>query len=147
MIQTNVLSAPESAANFVRFLDQNGATDFQQVNLLSDEETASLNFESFSDKKDEILELAKGYQRLLRIIPRQDREAALTLLSHEIHSALQIAKMTRKDFMGRFAILLKDEQLADAIYQNALKKRGVILLQYLDVYQNNEPHIKAARFS
>lgn len=144
------IQSPSSSSNLVNlatFLDQNSATDFQHINLLSDEETAGLNFESFSDKKDEILELAKAYQRLLRIIPLGDREAALTLLRHEIHSALQIAKMTRKNFMGRFASLLKDEQLADAIYQNALKKRGVILLQYLDVYQNNEPHIKAARFS
>lgn len=138
---------PEEVVSLHRFLEQNRATDFLRANLLSEEVTNNLNFTSLTDKKPAILLLAKAYQRLLRIIPEQKREVALTLLGLGIHSALQIAKMTRRDFMGKVAGPLKDAQLADAIYQNALKKRGVLLLQYMDVYQNNEPHIKAARFS
>lgn len=137
----------ESIHRFIEFLDQNRTTDFLKVNLLSEEETRKLDFGSLAKKKDELVSLAKAYQRLIRVVPEHDRDAALALLGQGVHSALQIAKMTRKDFMGRFASLLEDEKLADAIYQNALKKRGVILLQYMDVYQNNEPHIKAARFN
>ena len=138
---------PENFTDFVKFLDQNRSTDFLKANLLSDEVTSQLDFTSLTDKKDELISLAKAYQRLIRVVPEQNREVALTLLGEGVHSALQIAKMTRKDFMGKFVSLLKDEKLADTIYRNALKKRGVILLQYMDVYQNNEPHIKAARFN
>jgi hypothetical protein len=138
---------PESINNLVKFLDQNKASDFQKLNLQSEEGITSLNFKHLTKKKEELISLSKAFQRLIRIIPEQNREAALTLLTEGVHSALQIAKMTRKEFMGKFARLLNDEKLADAIYQNALKKRGIILLQYLDVYQNNEPHIKAALFS
>jgi hypothetical protein len=146
MKRQHVLSS-EVGADFFKFLDQNCATDFLRVDLLADAVTSKLDFTSFAEKRDELLELAKAYQRVLRIVPEQDREVALALLAEGVHSALQIARMTRRDFLGKFAGVLGDEKLADTIYQNALKKRGVILLQYMDVYQNNEPHIKAARFS
>jgi hypothetical protein len=137
----------EGMDDFMRFMDQNRSSDFLRTDLLSDAGASKLDFTSFEDQKDEFLALAKAYQRLLRIVPEQNRDVALALLGKGIHSALQIAQMTRKDFLGKVVSVLGDEKLADDIYQNALKKRGVILLQYLDVYQNNEPHIKAARFS
>jgi len=138
---------PDIIEDLTKFLDQNKEVDFLNFNLQSDDAIDTLNFKSLTRKKEELISLIKAFQRLIRIIPEQNRDVALTLLGEGVHSGLQIAQMTRKEFMGKCATLLKDETLADTIYQNALKKRGVILLQYLDVYQNNEPHIKAAKFN
>jgi hypothetical protein len=137
----------EDLADLVRFMDQNQSSDFLRADLYSDADTSRLDFTSFDGRKDELLTHLRAYQRMLRIVPEHNRDVALAVLGQGIHSALQIAQMTRRDFLGKVVSVLGDEKLADDIYQNALRKRGVILLQYLDVYQNNEPHIKAARFS
>jgi hypothetical protein len=134
--------------DLVKFLDQNQDVDFLVFNLQDEEHLGRLNFESFTKKKPEIVFLIKAFQRLIRIIPEKNREAALALMKEGMHSALQIAAMTRKDFMGKFADMFHDNgKLADAIYKSALEKRSMILIQYMNILQNGEPHISAARFS
>jgi hypothetical protein len=131
-----------------QFLDQNRGVDFQFFNLQDEESINGLSFENLEEQKTELISLLKAFQRLIRIIPEKNRDAALVLMSEGVHSALQIAAMTRKAFMGRFASLFNDNgALADAIYKNALKKRSMILIQYMNILQNKEPHISAARFN
>jgi hypothetical protein len=131
-----------------QFLAQNSIVDFQFFNLQDEESINGLHFENLEAQKSELISLLKAFQRLLRIIPEKNKDAALALMKEGIHSALQIAAMTRKDFMGRCANLFDDDgKLADAIYKNALKKRSMILIQYMNMLQNAEPHISAARFN
>lgn len=130
------------------FLDLNRGVDFQFFNLQDEAVINGLNFENLAEQKTELISLLKAFQRLIRIIPEKNRDAALALMKEGVHSALQIAAMTRRDFMGRFAGLFNDNgALADAIYKNALKKRSMILIQYMNILQNGEPHISAARFN
>jgi hypothetical protein len=134
--------------DLIEFLDQNQGVDFLVINLQDEESLSRLNFKNLIEKKTELVFLAQAFQRLLRIIPEKNQEAALSLMKEGIHSALQIAAMTRKDFMSRFADMFHDNgKLADVIYKNALEKRSVILIQYMNILQNREPHISAARFS
>lgn len=131
-----------------QFLDQNRNVDFQFFNLQDEESINWLSFENLEEQKTELISLLKAFQRLIRIIPERNRDAALSLMNEGVHSTLQIAAMTRKAFMGRFANLFNDNgALADAIYKNALKKRSMILIQYMNILQNKEPHISAARFN
>ena len=131
-----------------QFLDQNRGVDFQFFDLRDEVSINGLNFENLTDQKTELISLLKGFQRLIRIIPEKNRDAALLLMKQGVHSALQIAAMTRRDFLGKYAGLFNDnEVLADAIYKSALKKRSMILVQYMNILQNGEPHISAARFS
>lgn len=131
--------------DLIKFLGQNKDVDFLVFDLQDEENLAKLNFTNFKRKQDEINFLIKAFQRLIRIIPENDRETALTLMRLGIHSALQIAAMTRKDFMKKCLGTL-EESLADTIYRNALAKRSAILVQYMNMLQNREPHISAARF-
>ncbi len=134
--------------DLIVFLGQNQGVDFLVFNLQDEENISRLNFDNLAEKKAALVPQIKAFQRLLRIIPEKDQEAALALMKQGIHSALQIAAMTRRDFMGRFADLFQDSgKLADAIYKNALEKRSAILIQYMNILQNGEPHISAARFS
>ena len=129
------------------FLKRNNTFDILSSCLDPEDVRNRLNLISHAKKNTKLISLIKEHQRLVRIIPDHNRESAIILLESGIHSALQIAQMTRKDFMNQYAPKLKDDQLAEQIYQNALKKRNAIMLQYMNQYQNNEPHIKTARFN
>lgn len=135
-----------STDNLLKFLEQNTGVDFVSFNLLDEEKLASLNFKNLKRKLAEVTFQLKAYQRLLRIIPEHDHAIAISLMQQGLHSALQIAAMTRRDFLSRCKGVL-DEKQADAIYQNALTKRSSILVQYMNTMQNKEPHITSARFN
>jgi hypothetical protein len=132
--------------DLIKFLGQNRDVDFRVFDLQDEENLGRLNFTNFKRKLDEINFLIKAYQRLIRIIPDNDQQTALSLMRLGIHSSLQIAAMTRKDFMKKCLVAL-EESLADTIYHNALAKRSAILVQYMNMLQNREPHISAARFN
>ena len=131
--------------SLLKFLDQNQEVDFLTYKLNDEVSLNQLNFKNLEDKKEEITFQVKAFQRLIRIIPENDKKTALTLMSKGIHSALQIAAMTRKDFLSRCDGTLSKE-LTDKIYRNALAKRSAILVQYMNKMQNNEPHINSAKF-
>lgn len=134
--------------HLIKFLDQNKGVDFLLMNLQDEENINALNFKNLKRKQAEIIVQIKALQRLIRIIPENDQAVALSLMQAGIHSALQIAAMTRKDFMGKCSVLLSDnDDLSDAIYKNALAKRSAILIQYMNLLQNGEPHMASARFN
>jgi len=134
--------------NLKSFLEQNRSIDFKKFNLLDEVNTANLNWLAFDDIREKLLAHLKGYQRLIRIIPEEKEEAAFLLLKNGIHSALQICSMSRKEYMNNVSTGFSgDLKTAEKIYGNALEKRGIILLQYMNMLQKNEPHITAARFN
>jgi len=134
--------------NLKSFLEQNRSIDFKKFNLLDEVNTANLNWSAFDDIREKLLAHLKGYQRLIRIIPEEKEEAAFLLLKNGIHSALQICSMSRKEYMNNVSTGFSgDLKTAEKIYGNALEKRGIILLQYMNMLQKNEPHITAARFN
>ena len=135
----------QNTDSLVLFLKQNQSIDFLTFNLQDEDNLIKLNFKNLESQQIEIIFQIKAYQRLIRIIPENDTEIALTLMQQGIHSALQIAAMTRKDFMKKCLGVL-DEKLADTIYHNALAKRSTIVVQYMNLLQNREPHISSARF-
>ena len=134
--------------HLIKFLDQNEGVDFLLMNFQDEDNISTLNFKNLKRKQAEIIVQIKGLQRLIRIIPENDLEVALSLMQAGIHSALQIAAMTRKEFMGKCAGLFdNNDELSDAIYKNALAKRSAILIQYMNLLHNGEPHMASARFN
>jgi len=105
-----------------------------------------INNSSFSINDKKSIEIVKAFQRLLRIIPKENWDIAILLLEVNMHSAIQIANMPFDRFQEvTRAIFNENEKLARTIHSNALLKRSKIVLQYMDIYQNNEPHVKSAR--
>jgi hypothetical protein len=135
----------QNTDSLVELLKQNQSVDFLTMNLQDEENVNKLNFTNLTIKPTVIIFQIKAFQRLIRIIPESNPETALQLLRLGIHSALQIAAMTRKDYMNKCKGII-DEKLADTIYHNALAKRSTILVQYMNMLQNSEPHISSARF-
>ena len=128
-------------------LKQNTALDFKVINLNGESEIKTVKSKGIKDK-DALIKTLKAYQRLLRIVPDNDTATAVNLLKHNIHSAVQIASLSKREFVALFTKKIKGKQeQAEVIYQNALTRRSNILVRYMNVMQNNEPHIKAAKFN
>ena len=138
--------SPQNIEDLTKFIEQNKKVNFVIFDLNSQANVDKLNFSNLK-KKEQLLPLIKAYQRILRVLPDKNKAPALALLKEGIHSALQIAAMTRKDFLGKCSLLFGDDcELAGKIYRNALNKKSLLLVQHMNALQNNEPHISAARF-
>ncbi|HEX8108459.1 MAG TPA: hypothetical protein VF516_12085 [Kofleriaceae bacterium] len=91
--------------------------------------------------------LLKAYQRVVRILPASEERRALRLLERGLHSAIQIANLSRDEFVRRWSELFPGEDaLGLAVHGAALGRRSELLLRYIDDIQRNEPHYRAARF-
>lgn len=89
-----------------------------------------------------LLPLLKAHQRLIRIIPKEHHDIAFYLLERGLHSAVQIASLSKQHFL---ALTQVQPEVMTTIYTQAQIKRSQIVIQYMNQLQNNEPHVKAAR--
>ena len=93
-----------------------------------------------------LLPLLKAYQRLLRIIPTGYENLALPLLASGLHSAVQIASLASQQFLELTRDLVPEQpEVMEAIYRYAQLKRSQLVVQYMNILQNQEPHVRAAR--
>ena len=100
--------------------------------------------EFLSEEEQPLRSLLKAYQRLVRIIPQEHHQLAFALLARDFHSAVQIATLPKRQFLELTHDLVPPEVL-ETIYAHAQIKRGQLVVQYMNILQNNEPHAKAAR--
>ena len=106
------------------------------------------NWSDYFDDIQTFRSLVLAYQRLLRVLPSDDRELIAALLKKNIHSALQITSMTFEQFQCLFLDIVNDDvNLLRAIYLNALRRRSMTTLKYINHLQKNEPHFKNANFN
>jgi len=138
----------ENILRLKEFLSLNSGTNFKLFNLHDQVALANLDWSGFDEIKDQVLPLLFGYQRILRIMPKEREHYAFIFLKQGIHSALQIAGMTMKQYMTiAMELIPEDQKSAEEIYNGAIDKRSTVLVQYMDILQNSEPHISAARFN
>lgn len=140
-----------SKAN-LKYLDQfftkNKDVDFRTINLLDESVLATLSFDRLKKHKDDILLQLKGWQRLLKIMPEAESEATIIkgLLGKNLHSAVQIASIPKKQFFQKASELFESKEQMEAFYRNASGIRTQLALKYMKLKQNAEPHINATRF-
>ncbi|OJJ19152.1 hypothetical protein BKI52_20270 [marine bacterium AO1-C] len=127
-----------------KFLRQNKKIDFKTFNLLNSKKLESLNWGKVS-KEDQpnILKQVKAYQRLLRLLGEHHPKIAKELLKQNLHSAVQIASIPQKKFMSDFLNVFKNEDLMKKFYARALATRSKVLLKYMNIVQNRQPHTKS----
>ena len=124
---------------------QNKKVDFKKINLDNEKDFKNIKCSETKDKKN-LNNVLKAYQRLLRIVPDQDSDLIMDLLKVNIHSATQITGFTKRDFIKKHKKIFKGkEEIGNQLYDNALKKRSQLVVQYMDILQNNEPHVKASK--
>lgn len=132
--------------NLKDFLDNNPNVEFAQTDLSNADIVAAFDWQKLKKPNDEILNTLRAYQRLKKIMPELDQKTALSLLRAGIHSALQIAATPKARFLHDHASLFGDDPaVVEQFYNQALAIRSQILLQYMEVKQTNEPHVRTAR--
>jgi hypothetical protein len=146
MINKAILSE-KNMKDLSEIINQLSGIDFRKINLQDPNTVKQLNEKRSAEINEEVLELLKAYQRIIRILPDNYRDHALNLVKVNILSAVQIASLPRSEFIA----ICKEEcnipnDVAAVIYNNALAKKSNIVVQYIKSYQHDEPHIKNARF-
>ncbi|MCD4813874.1 hypothetical protein K8S19_09320 [bacterium] len=127
-------------------VQSNVGLDFAALPLTGRALPKTIDKNSCTLKQGRLVELLKAYQRLVRVLPEPNRDLAIPMLRLGLHSALQIAAMKEKEFCTLVEpITSEDPAIAPRIHKKALLKRSRMVVQYMDVMQNNEPHVKAAR--
>ena len=127
---------------FKQWLADHSNYDWLQMNWQDEAVLSPLLGEEFAT----LFPLLKAYQRLLRIIPAGHEELALPLLAKGLHSAVQIASLTRQQFLKLTRdLILEQPEVMATIYRYAQLKRSQLVVQYMNILQNQEPHVRAAR--
>ena len=126
------------------FLQNNPSVDWRNANLHDEENIATYHWDGLEAAKEAMLKLLKAYQRLLRVLPedlKQAGQAAIALLKAGFNSALQIANTAKNIFIqGTLEIFGNDRDLAERVYQRAIACRKSLA----NLAQGSEPHARAA---
>ncbi len=129
-----------------KMLSKNQDIDIRRLSFQDQDSLTKLKWAKKQSDKRELIDLLKAYQRLLRIIPGNNMDVAFSLLQLDIDSAVQIASMPKQEFLKKTAEVFGQQlELTERVYQNAILRRSQVVVQYMDVLQNSEPHVKAAR--
>jgi len=129
-----------------KFIRKNKKVDFKTFNFLSTNSLESLNWKGIeAAEQPQVLSLVKAYQRLARLLNDDSPKVIRALLKRNIHSAIQIASTPKKQFMEDFRSIFKDEVLMQEVYTRALAIRSQVLIKYMNVVQNGQPHTKAVK--
>lgn len=93
------------------------------------------------DTKD-LLKQLQAYQRISKLLPKQDDGLVIPLLKDGLISALSIANIPRDKFMASYSPLFEKSALSAAeFYDNASTVKANVLLEYMRIKQQAEPHI------
>jgi hypothetical protein len=132
-------------AGLERLIEANPSIDWRQIAL---DAPRALEALVWCELEPAAMEpLLKAYQRLARILPASEERRALRLLERGLHSAIQIANLSRDEFVRCWSELFPGESaLGLAVHGAALGRRSELLLRHVDNIQRNEPHYRAARF-
>jgi hypothetical protein len=137
----------ESLSKLQHILEANKSVDWRAFSYDDPTLLAGLTWQNVEVERAALIPLLKAYQRLVRILPPREEPRALPLLESGLHSAIQIASLSRDEFARRWAALFPGEDaLGLAVHRAALSRRGELLLQHINNVQRNEPHYRAARF-
>lgn len=147
-MNTEIDFSDENIKRLKDFIKQNPTANFKLYNLNDQVAAAELNWSGFEEVKEPVISILMAYQRMLRIMPENKGGYAFTFLKNRVHSSMQIASMSMKQFMSAASDIIPDDMAAaEEIYNRAMNRRSTILVQYMDILQNSEPHISAARFN
>lgn len=136
-------TAQSSTMDLQNLINQNNGTDFYTINLLSNRLVDSLNWTGFEKNKPEMIKKLKAYQRLLRVLPKNDPQLIQALMSAGIQSSIQIASIPKKKFISAYLPLFNNDiQVLEQTYNKALLIRAHVLLKHISAVQNAEPHAK-----
>lgn len=113
-------------------LDANPKLDLRTLDRSDEDALARLSWPDATLDRGALLEQLRGYQRLLRLLPDDDRPLLLALLQRGIRSALHLAAIPRARFLDEFwQVFAGDLPRMRAVHEAALARRSELALHYL----------------
>ena len=124
---------------------QNKHIDFYTADLSSKDVISRIRHHGIPQKPEVLVEHFKAFQRIVRITQGMALEVPWILLEMGWTSAMEIAVLSRVEFVSR---LTEDGRIekatAEKIHKRARLRRAELLPHYMNILQNNEPHISQA---
>lgn len=121
-----------SLANLKKWLTKNKKIDLKTTSLSSPSTIEAFNWKNLEDQKEQLLPLLKAYQRLLKMLPDNDQKLILSLLKADIHSAIQVASMSRQHFITTYnKLFAKTDTSVEAFYDSAVSIKSRLLLKHV----------------
>ncbi|MCO6477405.1 MAG: hypothetical protein J5I94_12320 [Phaeodactylibacter sp.] len=126
-------STPKTGLNALqKFLLQNNDVNFKSLSLDDPEQLNELDWKGLKRQKQKILTHLKGYKRLLKLLPYDDRKAILGLIADGVSSALQVAEMPKEKFITKYLHLFDGARdRIEQFHGEALKVKTRVLLQFM----------------
>lgn len=114
-------------------VDSSPEIDWRKINLNDASSLSPLKLGRTSAQKKNMLENLKKYQRLLKIKLVDNKLIYRGFLEQDLHSALQIATIPRKQFTDRFLDLFDGKkEVLESFYRRALQIRSQVLINFMN---------------
>jgi hypothetical protein len=132
-----------SKSKFAQFVGQNKKLDIRTADFLNHTTIASYNWAYLKNHQAEVIDELKKWQRVTRLLPENKKRIAAKLLKKGIHSAHQIASISRQTFLNDYEkVFGGDHELMVQVHDKARAIRSQIVLKYAEYVQSREPHFK-----
>lgn len=113
-----------------KWFSQNKKINLRSVAIQSS--SATMNWDGLEDYQSSIISELKAYQRVLKILPNKDHQLIMKLLQVGIYSAIQVASMSKQNFLTSHSHLFSGKKVtAEDFYNNALAIKNRLLLKHL----------------
>lgn len=129
------------------FLTRNKDLNLATINLKDEGIAEGLPWQT-SDNRPSILTQLQSYQRLSKLLPKQNDQLIIQLLDDGMTSALNIAEFSKEKFVEKYGPRFEKHGFdAAAFYDNALNVKANVLLEYMRQKQQSEPHVRQTNLS
>jgi len=119
-------------AHLQKWLTQNKKIDLRTAKINDASSIDAMNWKSLENFQSQIIPQLKAYQRLSKILPEPNPKLILELLQVNIHSAIQVASMSKQNFISTYSHLFSSKKLtAEMFYNNALAIKTKLLLKHV----------------
>ncbi len=136
------MSNTTSISDLKKFLTKNKGLDLASVNLKDEDTLSTFKWDNKKADHTALLKLLQAYQRISKLLPRPEDKLTISLLKDDINSALVVASISKEKFLANYANQFETHGLdASAFYENAATVKTNVLLEYMRLKQQGEPHI------
>jgi len=115
-----------------KWIVQNKKIDLRTIRLNDTPSNDAINWKGLEDFQSEIIPQLKAYQRVSKILPEKNHQLILNLLQANIHSAIQVASMSKQNFISTYSHLFSSKKItAEIFYNKALAIKTKLLLRHV----------------
>lgn len=115
-----------------QWITQNKKVNLRTVVLKESADLDKLNWKNLEQVKPEVIQELKAYQRLMKILPEKNHKLIMKLLDVNIHSAIQVASMSKQEFLTSYSKIFNSKKItAEMFYNRSLAIKTKLMLNHV----------------